>query len=76
MLIPMYFLIKVWGNGQHRDYAALKYIVYTLTGSVLMLVGFILLYLNYHDYSSELVAVLFFDLLTCWRRRFRPKSSS
>ena len=53
MLIPLYFLIKVWGNGPHRDYAALKYIVYTLTGSVLMLVGFILLYLNYHDYALQ-----------------------
>jgi len=50
MLIPMYFLIKVWG-GARRDYAALKYVVYTLTGSVLMLVGIIVLFLNYHDYA-------------------------
>ena len=65
MLIPLYFLIKVWGNGPHRDYAALKYIVYTLTGSVLMLVGFILLYLNYHDYAlrQNLSALYSFDLL-------------
>lgn len=51
ILIPMYFLIKVWGSGPRRDYAALKYVVYTLTGSVLMLVGIIILYLNYHDYA-------------------------
>ncbi len=65
MLIPMYFLIKVWGSGPHRDYAALKYIVYTLTGSVLMLVGFILLYLNYHDYAlhQSLSQPYSFDLL-------------
>jgi NADH-quinone oxidoreductase subunit M len=65
MLIPMYFLIKVWGSGPHRDYAALKYIVYTLIGSVLMLVGFILLYLNYHDYALDqnLSQLYSFDLL-------------
>jgi len=51
MLIPMYFLIKGWGAGPEREYAALKYVVYNLTGSVLMLVGFIILYLNYHDWA-------------------------
>jgi len=54
MLIPMYFLIKTWGTGPERDYAALKYVVYNLTGSVLMLVGFIILYLNYHDWASQI----------------------
>ncbi len=65
MLIPLYFLIKTWGRGPNREYAALKYIVYTLTGSVLMLVGFIMLYLNYHDYAvSEGLPVLYsFDFL-------------
>ncbi|MEK6683452.1 MAG: NADH-quinone oxidoreductase subunit M [Nitrospirota bacterium] len=51
MLIPMYFLIKTWGSGPEREHAALKYVVYNLTGSVLMLVGFIILYLNYHDWA-------------------------
>jgi NADH-quinone oxidoreductase subunit M len=50
MLIPMYFLIKIWG-GANRDYASLKFVLYTLLGSVLMLVGFVILYLNYHDYA-------------------------
>ncbi|MBI3597248.1 MAG: NADH-quinone oxidoreductase subunit M [Nitrospirae bacterium] len=54
MLIPMYFLIKIWGTGPDRDYAALKYVVYNLTGSVLMLVGFIILYLNYHDWAVQI----------------------
>ncbi|HUK56743.1 MAG TPA: NADH-quinone oxidoreductase subunit M [Nitrospiria bacterium] len=54
MLIPMYFLIKTWGNGPRREYAALKYVVYNLTGSVLMLVGFIILYLNYHDWAVQI----------------------
>lgn len=50
MLIPSYFLIKVWGIGQ-KEYAAFKYIVYNLAGSVLMLVGIAILFLNYHDYA-------------------------
>ncbi len=48
MLLPMYFLIKVWG-GMNRDYAALKFVLYTLLGSVVMLIGFVILYLNYRD---------------------------
>jgi NADH-quinone oxidoreductase subunit M len=48
MLIPSYFLIKLWGPGPDRQYAALKYVLYTLSGSVLMLVGIVLLNLNFH----------------------------
>lgn len=44
MLIPMYLLIGVWG-GPNRVYAAIKFFLYTLVGSVLMLVGIIVLYL-------------------------------
>ncbi|MBI5639866.1 MAG: NADH-quinone oxidoreductase subunit M [Nitrospirae bacterium] len=44
MLIPMYLLIGVWG-GPNRVYAAMKFFLYTLVGSVLMLVGIIVLYL-------------------------------
>ncbi|MFQ5580711.1 MAG: NuoM family protein [Nitrospiria bacterium] len=50
MLIPMYFLIKIWG-GTNRNYASLKFVLYTLVGSVLMLVGFAILALNYHDFA-------------------------
>lgn len=45
MLIPMYLLIGVWG-GPNRIYAAIKFFLYTLVGSVLMLVGIIVLYFN------------------------------
>ncbi|HCC69127.1 MAG TPA: NADH-quinone oxidoreductase subunit M [Nitrospiraceae bacterium] len=45
MLIPMYLLVGVWG-GPNRVYAAIKFFLYTLAGSVLMLVGIIVLYLN------------------------------
>jgi len=44
MLIPMYLIIGVWG-GPNRIYATVKFILYTLIGSVLMLVGIIFLYL-------------------------------
>jgi len=45
MLIPMYLIIGVWG-GPNRVYAAIKFFLYTLVGSLLMLVGIIVLYLN------------------------------
>ena len=45
MLIPMYFIIGVWG-GPHRIYAAVKFFIYTMFGSVLMLVAIIYLYLH------------------------------
>ena len=43
MLIPMFLLIGVWG-GPQRVYAAIKFFLYTLVGSVLMLVGIVVLY--------------------------------
>jgi len=43
MLLPMYFLIGIWG-GPRREYAAIKFFLYTLTGSVLMLLAMIALY--------------------------------
>ncbi|MAR13456.1 MAG: NADH-quinone oxidoreductase subunit M [Blastopirellula sp.] len=45
MLLPMYFLIGVWG-GERREYAAIKFFLYTLVGSVLMLIAILLLYFN------------------------------
>ncbi len=43
MLIPMYFLIGIWGH-ERRVYAAVKFILYTMVGSALMLVGILYLY--------------------------------
>ena len=43
MLIPMFFLIGVWG-GENREYAAVKFFLYTFFGSILMLVGMVALY--------------------------------
>src|SRR5512134_380340 len=45
MLLPMYFLIGIWG-GPRREYAAIKFFLYTLVGSVLMLLVILALYFN------------------------------
>jgi NADH-quinone oxidoreductase subunit M len=46
MLVPMYFLIGVWG-GERRLYAAIKFFLYTLAGSLIMLLAILALYFNY-----------------------------
>ena len=65
MLIPSYFLIKLWGGGAERHYAALKFVLYTLLGSVFMLVGIALLNINFHQWASlhHIDQVYSFDLL-------------
>lgn len=45
MLLPMYFLIGIWG-GPRREYAAIKFFLYTLLGSIGMLVAILMLYFN------------------------------
>jgi NADH-quinone oxidoreductase subunit M len=52
MLVPMYFIIGVWG-GERRIYAAVKFFIYTFLGSVLMLLGILALYL-YHGSVTDL----------------------
>ena len=42
-IIPMYFLISVWGSGR-KEYSSIKYVLYTLFGSALMLAGILSLY--------------------------------
>lgn len=42
MLVPMYFIVGIWG-GQRRIYASLKFFIYTMVGSLLMLVGIVYL---------------------------------
>ena len=44
MLIPMYLLIGIWGNPERRIYAAIKFFLFTMAGSVLMLVAILVLY--------------------------------
>ena len=54
MLLPMYFLIGIWG-GPRREYAAIKFFLYTLLGSVLMLLAILMLYFtgDLRDLSAE-----------------------
>lgn len=49
-LIPMYFLISIWGSGR-KEYSAIKYVIYTLTGSALMLAGILSLYFTTGTFS-------------------------
>jgi len=57
-LIPMFFLIGIWG-GERRIYAATKFFIYTAVGSLLMLVAIIALYFAYHtfDYTTLIQAM-------------------
>src|SRR6185295_19138026 len=50
MLLPMYFLIGLWG-GPKREFAAIKFFIYTLVGSVLMLGAFLAVYFQLHTFS-------------------------
>ena len=52
MLIPMYFIIGVWG-GPRRVYAAIKFVLFTMFGSVLILVALLYVYFQYQSYSGE-----------------------
>ena len=50
-LIPMFFLILVWG-GDDRKYASMKFFIYTFTASVIMLVGILVMYFHTGDISG------------------------
>jgi NADH-quinone oxidoreductase subunit M len=62
VLVPMYFLIAVWGSPGRREYAAIKFFLYTLFGSIFMLLGFIALYLR-SDIAAGPAVVHTFDIL-------------
>lgn len=62
MLIPMYLLIGVWGNPARRLYAAIKFVLYTIVGSLLMLVAILALYFMAGQSSGTYT----FDLLTLY----------
>src|SRR5207247_732616 len=57
MLVPMYFLIGIWGSDR-RLYSAIKFFLYTLVGSVVMLLGILALYF----YDHTLTGVYTFDV--------------
>jgi len=56
-LIPMYLLIGIWG-GKNRHYATIKFVVYTVVGSLLMLVGVVWLYVKAGSFAyADILAV-------------------
>jgi NADH-quinone oxidoreductase subunit M len=59
MLVPMYFLIGIWGSDR-RLYSAIKFFLYTLVGSVVMLLGILALYF----YNHSVTGVYTFDVTT------------
>ncbi len=54
MLLPMYFLIGLWG-GPRREYAAMKFLLYTMGGSVLMLLAILVLYFTVDPHTFDMV---------------------
>ena len=62
MLLPMYFLIGIWG-GPRKEYAAIKFFIYTLFGSVFMLLVMIGLYFSAQEVLADGSKVFTFNLL-------------
>ena len=62
MLLPMYFLIGIWG-GPRKEYAAIKFFIYTLFGSVFMLLVMIALYFSANETLADGSVVFTFNLL-------------
>jgi len=56
VLIPMFFLIAIWG-GENRRYASIKFFIYTFTASVIMLVGFMALYFESGANSFSMIDI-------------------
>lgn len=63
MLLPMYFLIGIWG-GPRKEYAAIKFFIYTLFGSVFMLLVMIGLYFSVYELMPDGSKVFSFNMLT------------
>jgi NADH-quinone oxidoreductase subunit M len=68
MLIPMYFLIGIWG-GKRRIYATIKFVIYTMLGSFLMLVAIFVLYSVYYRATG----VFSFDIFDYYNLILNPK---
>src|SRR5690606_41432479 len=62
MLLPMFFLIAIWG-GARREYASIKFFLYTLLGSVFILIVMIGLYISVHEGNPAGQLVHSFNML-------------
>jgi NADH-quinone oxidoreductase subunit M len=67
VLVPMYFIIAIWG-GPRKAYAAIKFVIYTLIGSVLMFLGILTLYYQ-HSIQFQ---TLSFDIADLMRLQLSP----
>jgi NADH-quinone oxidoreductase subunit M len=54
VLVPMYFLIGIWGSS-NREYAAIKFFLYTLFGSVFMLLGFLAMFFKSNPHTFDII---------------------
>jgi NADH-quinone oxidoreductase subunit M len=54
VLIPMYFIIGIWGSGR-REYAAIKFFLFTLIGSLMMLLSFLGMFFFSHPHTFDIV---------------------
>lgn len=57
MLVPMYFLIGIWG-GPRKEYAAIKFFLYTLFGSIFMLVAILVMYFSSTPHTFDMVELM------------------
>ncbi|MCS7184894.1 MAG: NADH-quinone oxidoreductase subunit M [bacterium] len=65
-LVPMYFLIGIWG-GPKKEYAAIKFFLYTLLGSLFMLLGFIILYYFSPEKTFDMRKLVDVDIPINWQ---------
>ena len=57
VLVPMYFLIGIWGGSERKGYAATKFILYTLLGSAFLLIGFLGLYFGSGAHTFDMTTL-------------------
>ena len=67
-LVPMYFLIGIWG-GPKKEFAAIKFFLYTLTGSVFMLLGILAVYFQTTPHTFDMMALM--HAHTGWSAHFQ-----
>jgi NADH-quinone oxidoreductase subunit M len=71
VLVPMYFLIGIWGS-TNREYAAIKFFLYTLFGSVFMLLGFLAMYFQGPDpHTFDMIALRDFGVAGGFSQTFQ-----
>jgi len=68
MLVPMYFLIGIWG-GPRREYAAIKFFLYTLFGSIFMLVAVLAIYFTTEPHTLDMLVLM--EQGVTWARSFQ-----